>query len=74
MGFDGPPTAVMFANTIYFKCCWKYPFDGLDTEMLPFHVNQNKAVSVPTMNQEGYFSYLEPPYLDVLVISIPYEV
>jgi serpin B len=56
--FD-PLTRVILANAIYFKGKWERPFEKAATRPHAFHLARGGEKPVPTMWQEGKFSYQE---------------
>lgn len=67
-------TALVLVNAVYFKGQWKKKFNPTLTRDIPFHVNENKVVNVPTMYRQGSYKYGELPELNARMIEIPYKV
>ena len=65
-----PLTRVVLANAIYFKGNWDRPFDKSATRPRPFHASGGNAKPVPTMSQQGHFSYQEGD--DFQAVRLPY--
>jgi serpin B len=57
---------MILTSAIYFKGNWESPFQVGSTENLPFNIDEKKNVVVPTMYQEGLFSYGQFGNLEVL--------
>ncbi|XP_028159145.1 antichymotrypsin-2-like isoform X1 [Ostrinia furnacalis] len=66
-------TRLVIADAIYFKGLWKYEFNINNTKPRDFHVNSNKTIQVPTMQQKGKFQYAELSDLNVQVVELPYK-
>lgn len=68
-------TAILLANTVYFKGEWVKKFNGDETSMRPFHVNGMETVkNVPTMRRVDTYSYGELPEVNAKFIELPYVV
>jgi serpin B len=52
-------TRLVLTNAIYFKGDWLYPFMKPLTKDEMFHVTATQQVTVPMMNQTGFFKYLD---------------
>lgn len=65
-----PNTALVLANTLYFKSAWNYKFDT--TRMTPFHLITNVQTNVSMMYNLGYFPWAEIDELDAQVVALPY--
>ena len=61
------------ANAMYFKGCWKCPFNPLDTRPAPFKVSRNQEVSVNTMIQTARLRYSMNRRLHCQILELPYE-
>ncbi|XP_068630210.1 alaserpin-like isoform X1 [Battus philenor] len=66
-------TKAVLVNTIYFKGCWKFPFQRNLTRNRDFHVPQEKTIKVPTMYTKGSYLYSENEELDAQLLEIPYD-
>ncbi|AOC55134.1 serpin-like protein [Lymphocystis disease virus 3] len=60
-------TKAIIANAVYFKACWKTPFE--DSFKQPFHLSDGSTVNVETMMCKGVFMVSE----DLSVIKLPYK-
>jgi serpin B len=78
-------TRLVLTNAIYFKGDWAHPFKKPQTKEEPFKVTATQQVTVPMMNQTGFFKYfdggsfqaLELPYVGdklSMLVLLPKEV
>jgi serpin B len=78
-------TRLVLTNAIYFKGDWLHPFTKPSTKDEAFRVSASKQVTVPMMNQTGFFNYfagdrfqvLELPYVGEklsMLVFLPQEV
>jgi serpin B len=49
-------TRLVVANTVYLKALWDKPFEPSQTRPLPFHLDADRAVDVPTMRRTGTYA------------------
>jgi len=64
-------TRLVLVNAVYFKAKWAAPFKERNTEAADFFRAANDKVQVPTMWQNGFFSFR---HMDgVKLIRLPYE-
>ena len=67
---DPRATVLVLTNAIYFKGDWAAKFKKVDTEDKPFHLSADKTVTVPMMNREGKYGYMEDESFQAL--RLPY--
>lgn len=67
----GQPISLVLANAVYFLGAWQQPFEESATRQGSFHRLDGSQVSVPMMEQEDQFSYLQGEGLQV--IGLPYR-
>ncbi len=70
-GMITPITRLVLTNAIYFKGEWESQFEEELTQEDPFYITPETTVSVPMMNQEGRYKYVESDELQVL--EVPYK-
>src|SRR5262249_3618679 len=63
-------TRLVLTNAIYFKGDWPSQFKKDKARDEPFHVNADKSIPVPLMNQTGAFKHFADR--DVQVLELPY--
>jgi serpin B len=57
--FPGPSTRLLLVDAMYFKAPWMEQFNESRTTNAPFYTVTNESVTVPTMQTEGRFYYME---------------
>ncbi|XP_061394227.1 serine protease inhibitor 77Ba-like [Musca vetustissima] len=64
---------LLMISTLYFKGKWKYPFETINTQSLPFHDEEGQVTgNVQMMSQMGPFTYVFVPGIDSFVLELPY--
>jgi len=66
-----PETRLILANAVYFKGEWVSRFKESATKEMPFYLNENESIEVPTMHQTCDLNYGEDDILQV--IEMPYD-
>lgn len=70
-GSINPLTRLVLTNAIYFNAAWKLPFKPEVTAHGPFHLENGDDVTVPMMNQTGFFGYARSG--NYLAVELPYD-
>jgi serpin B len=66
-----PLTRLVLTNAIYFKSNWASEFKKRATKDGPFHLSAEKQITVPLMNQQKRFGYMETDTFQA--IEMPYK-
>jgi len=66
-------TRAVLVNAIYFKGKWKYPFNPMFTQPMPFWIAPDNSINVDTMNIKKHFKYADLPALDAKALELPYQ-
>ena len=67
-------TRVVITSAVHFKAYWKNRFDSLNTQILPFHINQTQLVETPIMylkarkNTETNIRYYDHPDYQIAIL------
>ena len=61
-------------NALYFKGYWLYKFDKNATKNMPFYVNKENSVDVPTMNIKSELLFGSLREINAKFVILPYSV
>ena len=64
-----PLSTMILANAVFFRGIWAVPFDEKLTQPLPFHVDDQTTVDVPTMIRSGKVRYQESETSQVILLD-----
>lgn len=64
-----PQSRLLLVNAVYFRGMWATPFQESATQPLPFHVDTQTTVEVPTMSRTGDFRYRETDTDQMIVMD-----
>lgn len=66
-----PLAALVAINAVYFKGCWKTPFQKESTRGAAFHTPSGSISDLPMMGQSGTYRYYEDR--QVQIVTLPYQ-
>jgi serpin B len=64
-----PLSRMILVNAVYFRGVWPTPFDEKLTKPLPFHVDAQTTLDVPTMARTGKFRYQESETSQMIIMD-----
>ena len=66
---------MILVSGVYLNASWEYPFQKENTKFLPFHIDDNTVVEVPTMQSKVRIDYIDLDHtLDAKLLTIPFNV